>query len=157
MSTEVEQCQRQLALWRLMFSVCSRVAGSLDRQLQVSHSISLAEFEVLDALRSGPEDGVRMTALAEAASISKSRLSHCVDRLTDSGLVRRDRVDDDRRGLKAVLTDDGRKVCSEAAKVHESARGEMFGEAFAGADADQLMVKLTQIIDRGLATAPNFS
>jgi DNA-binding MarR family transcriptional regulator len=155
MSTELETTERQLVLWRLMFSVCSRVAGSLDRQLQVSHGISLAEFEVLDALRSGPEDGVRMTALADAASISKSRLSHCVDRLADAGYVRRDRVDDDRRGLKAVLTESGRGVCTEAAKVHEAARNEMFGESFAN-DTD-LTAKLRAIIDRGLATAPNFA
>jgi DNA-binding MarR family transcriptional regulator len=157
MNMVLEQTERQLALWRLMFSVCSRVAGSLDRQLQVSHNISLAEFEVIDALRSGPDDGVRMTALAESASISKSRLSHCVDRLADAGYVRRDRVENDRRGLKAVLTPEGRSICVEAAKVHEAARAEMFGEAFAGVDADLIMAKLTTVIDRGLATAPNFS
>jgi DNA-binding MarR family transcriptional regulator len=157
MNTVIEQSEQQLALWRLMFSVCSRVAGSLDRQLQVSHNVSLAEFEVLDALRGGADDGVRMTALADAASISKSRLSHCVDRLADAGLVRRDRVEDDRRGLKAVLTHEGRMVCTEAAKVHEAARAEMFGDAFAGTDAETLVMKLSAIIDRGLATAPNFS
>jgi DNA-binding MarR family transcriptional regulator len=157
MNTVIDQCERQVALWRLMFSVCSRVAGSLDRQLQVSHNISLAEFEVLDALRHGADDGVRMTALADAASISKSRLSHCVDRLADAGFVRRDRVEDDRRGLKAVLTEEGRMVCTEAAKVHEAARAEMFGDAFAGSEADGLIAKLTAIIDRGLATAPNFT
>jgi DNA-binding MarR family transcriptional regulator len=155
MSTESGTTEDQLVLWRLMFSVCNRVAGSLDRQLQVAHGISLAEFEVLDALRSGPPDGVRMTALAEAASISKSRLSHCVDRLADAGYVRRDRVDDDRRGLKAVLTETGLALCSDAAKVHEAARSEMFGDTFAG-DTD-LPVKLAAIIDRGLASAPNFA
>ncbi len=157
MNMVMAQTERQLALWRLMFSVCSRVAGSLDRQLQVTHNISLAEFEVLDALRCGADDGVRMTALADAASISKSRLSHCVDRLASAGFVRRDRVEDDRRGLKAVLTEEGHAVCIEAAKVHEAARSEMFGDAFDGPDADLLAEKLTAIIDRGLATAPNFS
>jgi DNA-binding MarR family transcriptional regulator len=66
----------------------------------------------------GPSEGVRMTQLAEATLLSKSRLSHCVDRLSKLGLLHRERVVDDRRGLLAVLSESGRARVVQLAEEH---------------------------------------
>lgn len=152
-----EETIDQLSAWRLFFSASNRVALALDRELQAAHGLSLAEFEVLDSLRTGSPEGVRMTLLAESASISKSRLSHCVDRLVGSGLVRRDRVDDDRRGLRAVLTDKGLAVCSEASAVHSQVRESLLGRVFADGEGRSVLSELQAVIDRAGGKGLNFA
>jgi DNA-binding MarR family transcriptional regulator len=146
-----------VAAWRLFFSASNRVALLLDRELQQAHALSLAEFEVLDALRGGLPEGVRMTALAEQASISKSRLSHCVDRLVESGFVRRDRVDDDRRGLRAVLTEKGAHVCGEAADTHLRVRTRLLGDMFEGERGQTVLGELQKVVDRSGGRGINFA
>lgn len=59
-----------------------------------------------------------MAELAESANQSRSRLSHTVSRLERSRLVRRDSCPDDRRGVFAVLTDEGFIRLGQAAHTH---------------------------------------
>ena len=92
--------------------------SQLDRDLERSHGLSLAEFDVLMAIAEGPPEGVRMTTLAEQSLLSKSRLSHCVDRLETQGFVSREKVPNDRRGLFANLTDRGGEFINEIVPTH---------------------------------------
>ena len=54
-----------------------------------------------------------MSDLATQAHASRSGLTRRVDRLEQAGLVRREKVDGDRRGLQAVLTSDGVALCDQ--------------------------------------------
>ena len=104
--------------WRLMLRANTKLLAQLDRELDDEAGISLADFGVLSALAEGPAEGVRMTQLAELSLHSKSRLSHCVDRLTSLGLVRRERALEDKRGFRAVLTSDGRRTLVDSGPRH---------------------------------------
>lgn len=95
-----------------------RLLAQLDRDLQSQQHLSLAEFGVLSALLEGGAAGVRMTVLAERSMLSKSRLSHCVYRLEQDGFVKREPSHNDRRGLLAVLTDDGRERILAVESAH---------------------------------------
>jgi DNA-binding MarR family transcriptional regulator len=97
--TTLEQHQ-----WRSILRGITRLLGQLDRDLDSHSGLSLSEYSVLSALAENGETGVRMTQLAEVAMLSKSRLSHCVDRLVTAGLVTRERVPGDKRGFAAMLT-----------------------------------------------------
>lgn len=152
-----ERGQEHLELLRLAFTVCSRVGATLDQRLRSAHGISLAEFEILSALRSGPSGGIRMTTLAAAASISKSRLSHCVDRLTAVDYVARHHVDEDGRGRRTVLTDPGRKVCEEGTTTHRLVCREVFYDIFADDEVTDLAGKCRKILGRDLKLRPYFS
>ncbi len=156
MAADIVRTDSERELLRLAFTVCSRIGATLDRRLQSRHRISLAEFEVLDALRNGPAEGMRMTLLAETASISKSRLSHCVDRLCDHGYVRRHRVDVDRRGMKAALTANGWQIADEAAGTHRVVRREILADLFHPHEAELLLQRLRNISNRELDSSPNF-
>jgi DNA-binding MarR family transcriptional regulator len=61
---------------------------------------------------------LRMRELAERALVSKSRLTHTVDRLAARGLVRREPCPEDRRGVSAVLTANGLTLLQQAAPTH---------------------------------------
>jgi DNA-binding MarR family transcriptional regulator len=111
--TEIEQIA-----WRSILRGSTRLLSQLDRDLEAAEGISLAEYDVLVVLSEGPPEGVRMTALAEGSLLSKSRLSHCVDRLAAAGLVRRERSSSDRRGLLAILTESGVERMKSIAPSH---------------------------------------
>jgi DNA-binding MarR family transcriptional regulator len=110
--------EAQKAACRSIIRTASLLLSQLDRDLEKLHEVSLAEFDVLVALAEGPPEGVRMTSLAEMSLLSKSRLSHCVDRLEKKGCVQREKAPNDRRGLLARLTDAGSALVREIAPTH---------------------------------------
>jgi DNA-binding MarR family transcriptional regulator len=78
-------------------------------------------------LSEAPGHTLRMTQLADAASASKSRVSHAVARLEERGWVRRQDCPTDRRGQLAQLTDEGYAALVAAAPGHvEQVRQALF-------------------------------
>ncbi len=61
---------------------------------------------------------MRMAELADRVALSRSRLTHTVKRLETAGVLRRERCDEDGRGVQAVLTDRGLKLLKQAADTH---------------------------------------
>jgi len=104
--------------WRAFLGACRAFYAAIDAQLQRDTGIPLAYYEILVQLSEAPERTLRMTQLAEAASASKSRVSHAVARLEDKGWIRRRDCPTDRRGQLAELTDEGYAVLAAAAPGH---------------------------------------
>jgi DNA-binding MarR family transcriptional regulator len=78
-------------------------------------------------LSEAPDRSLRMSDLADASESSRSRLSHAVARLEQSGWVRRESCPTDRRGAFAILTDTGFEALAAAAPAHvESVRTHLF-------------------------------
>jgi DNA-binding MarR family transcriptional regulator len=80
-----------------------------------------AYYEILVHLSEAPGRRLRMHELAGRAQSSRSRLSHAVKRLEDAGWVVREECPGDRRGLLAVLTDEGFTALAAAAHGHVEA------------------------------------
>ena len=113
--------------WRTFVGACHAFFASIDAQLQRDTGIPLAYYEILVRLSEAPDHTLRMTQLAEAASASKSRVSHAVARLEERGWVRRRDCPTDRRGQLAQLTDEGYAVLVAAAPGHvEQVRQTLF-------------------------------
>ncbi|MGH3646100.1 MAG: MarR family winged helix-turn-helix transcriptional regulator [Micromonosporaceae bacterium] len=104
--------------WRAYLAGSLRLFERLDRELREAHGLSMPEYEILVRLSEVPERRIRMAELAESAHQSRSRLSHTVSRLEREQLVIRDTCPDDRRGVFAVLTDDGFRRLEEASHTH---------------------------------------
>jgi DNA-binding MarR family transcriptional regulator len=103
---------QEITLWRRLCDAYVSVREQLDRDLVALADLSLSEFDVLRILNEAG-GSLRMSELAEQAHASRSGLTRRVDRLERRDLVRRERVDDDRRGLRAVLTQAGERLCEE--------------------------------------------
>lgn len=113
--------------WRAFLAATRRVFAELDRELQRDAGMPHAYYVVLVALSEAPGRALRMTELAHVCGSSRSRLSHAVDRLEDSGWVRRAPSASDGRGALATLTDDGAAVLAAAAPGHvEGVRRHLF-------------------------------
>ena len=69
--------------------------------------LSYPKYEVLDQLRREGEP-VSLRALADCQSCARSNITQLVDKLEADGLLRRVADPDDRRGVRAELTEDGK-------------------------------------------------
>ena len=113
--------------WRSYLAATRLLKSQLDRELQRDSQIPHAYYEILVQLSEAPDRSLRMSDLADASESSRSRLSHAVARLEQSGWVRRESCPTDRRGAFAILTDTGFEALAAAAPAHvESVRKHLF-------------------------------
>jgi len=98
----------------------ARVSCALERELQSRHGLGVSEFEVLEWLAENGGDSCRMQELSEGVHLSQSALSRLVGRLEADGLVTRKLCQADRRGIYAVLTEEGRRRHEEARPTHRA-------------------------------------
>jgi DNA-binding MarR family transcriptional regulator len=118
---------QEQATWRAFLGATRALMDALDRELQHEAALPHAYAEILVRLSQAPERKMRMSELADACGSSRSRLSHAVARLEESGWVRRQDCPTDRRGQLAVLTEEGYRVLVEAAPGHvEGVRRHLF-------------------------------
>ena len=98
--------------WRAWIEASILLNQRLSTDLQRLHDLTLADYEILVHLSEHSERRMRMSELAEATLVSRSRLSHQVDRLVKRGFVERQECDADKRapsqldqrGLDAIET-----------------------------------------------------
>lgn len=113
---------REQLAWRTHLDVNRLLMHQLERDLQ-PFGLTMNDYEILVNLSESEEHRMRMSDLATATLQSKSRLSHQITRMEKAGLVRRENCDSDRRGLYAVLTEQGWQTLREVAPHHvESVR-----------------------------------
>lgn len=113
--------------WRAFIAAQRVVNARIESQLQRDAGMPHTYYEILVRLSDAPGGRLRMSELAVATLGSRSRLSHAVARLESNGWVRREGVEDDRRGQVAILTGAGTEILREAAPGHvEAVRSNVF-------------------------------
>ncbi len=104
--------------WRGLLQMTTRLEAQLNRELQRSSGLSLADYDVLVLLTEAPDGRMRVFELAEDLQWEQSRLSHHLGRMQRRGLVAREECPSDRRGAFVVLTEQGRVAIEQAAPAH---------------------------------------
>ncbi|WP_330234051.1 MarR family transcriptional regulator [Nocardia sp. NBC_00508] len=139
----------------------TRLPAALDTQLQRESGVTHFEYWVLTLLSEEPGHRLQMSELAHKANASLSRLSHVVSKLERMGWAERSATAG-RRGVHAVLTDDGYLKVVEAAPGYVDAVRQL---VFDGLDDGQkaqlaelgelLAARLADTLDRpgGLTSA----
>jgi DNA-binding MarR family transcriptional regulator len=121
----------QQRVWRNYLRMVGKLQVAMNRQLQDSCGLSLADYDVLVAL--DERCPIRMSELGDVLGWEQSRLSHQLRRMRDRGLLTREGRDDDRRGANVDLTDGGRAALAAAAPGHaELVRSVVFDGMGAG-------------------------
>ncbi|WP_306326321.1 MarR family winged helix-turn-helix transcriptional regulator [Streptomyces venezuelae] len=140
--TDAEQCA-----WRTFLDVQRMLTYQLERDLQ-PFGLTMNDYEILVNLSESADRRLRMSDLAAATLQSKSRLSHQITRMENAGLVRRENCESDRRGLYAVLTDEGMATMRKVAPHHvESVRKHFIDQI--GTDAlGALRASLTPVAEQ---------
>jgi DNA-binding MarR family transcriptional regulator len=113
--------------WRDLMDRHARATSALERALHSEHELGVSEYEVLERLASPDKDEHRMQELADNVHLSQSALSRVVSRLEADGLVTRSICSDDRRGIYACITTDGRERYEAARPTHRRVLSEVLG------------------------------
>lgn len=91
-----------------------RFDAAMNRLLNDEHQLSVIDHRVLDILDKSPDGSARMAHLADALGATRRQMTKRIDRLEARVLVRREPVPGDRRGVVALITDDGRQLVDQA-------------------------------------------
>lgn len=113
--------------WRGVLFTSARVLRSADRDMVEHDGFPLTWFDVLSRLADASSAGLRMQELEELALFTRGGLTRLVDRIEAAGLVRREPVPGDRRGVRVVLTTDGRQRYVAAIARHRELIEREFG------------------------------
>ncbi|MGQ4512425.1 MarR family transcriptional regulator [Streptomyces sp. DW26H14] len=140
--TEAEQCA-----WRTHLDVNRLLTYQMEKDLQ-PFGLTMNDYEILVNLSEAEDRRLRMTDLAAATLQSKSRLSHQVTRMESAGLVKREHCESDRRGLFAVLTDQGMNTMREVAPHHVASVRRHFIDMLTPEQLAQLRASLTPVADQ---------
>jgi DNA-binding MarR family transcriptional regulator len=108
-------------VWRAFSAAVDLLRGHVEGQLQREAGMPYTYYEVLVNLSETPGHTLRMSELAERCRSSRSRLSHAIARLEESGWVWRRSCPTDKRGAFASLTPQGFAAIKAAAPGHVEA------------------------------------
>ncbi|MGX1272914.1 DNA-binding MarR family transcriptional regulator [Streptomyces phaeoluteigriseus] len=124
-STDLPECPsaqgtgllpQELRGWMVMLAAVGAVEQRLRSVLKERLDVSHDEFLVLCLLAEQPEEGLRMTRVAELLGRPKTRLTYQVACLQHAGLVTRRSVCGDKRGVEVALTDKARRLLQETSE-----------------------------------------
>ncbi|GAA2438362.1 MarR family transcriptional regulator [Actinomadura vinacea] len=115
--------------WRTLAALQARIEEKIERALQERHDLSVNEFCVLHHLAGPNGRHTRMQQLATVLVLSQSATTRLVARLEKRGLLTRVLSEEDRRGIYAEATAEGRALLEKAAPTHNEALDAALAEA----------------------------
>jgi DNA-binding MarR family transcriptional regulator len=134
----------RLRAWRLFFESALALLDVLDAELEQLAGIPQRRYDVLVHLEESPQ-GVPMNELAERILYSKSGLTRVIDRMEEAGLVRRARLENDRRTTPIILTDTGTETLERARHDHRQGIQQHFSQHLTNADVKALTRALEKV------------
>jgi DNA-binding MarR family transcriptional regulator len=102
------------ALWVRVLALHAHVERQLTQALQRKHGVGLSEFRALECLVQAEDGELRMQELADKVGLGQSSVTRLVGRLFSAGFAVRDLCPDDKRGVYAVITDEGKRRYADA-------------------------------------------
>jgi DNA-binding MarR family transcriptional regulator len=137
----------RLAAWWKLMAVHARLVQRVDHDMEAGIVLPLGSYNVLRLLHEAPDCRLRLGELASAVFLTRSGVTRLANRLERKGLLRREGHGRDRRGLWAVLTDQGRDEWRRARVVFERAVAEQFGSHLSEAEAETLNAILCRVVE----------
>ena len=113
--------------WRGVLFAASRTLQVAEPDLIARAGFPLTWLDVLAQLYDAGDEGLRMQELEQRSLFTRSGLTRLVDRIEAAGLVRREPVPGDRRGVRVVLTAEGRMRHDAAFADHNKVIEREFG------------------------------
>jgi DNA-binding MarR family transcriptional regulator len=133
----------QLRAWLAFMGVQQRLGYEMNRQLQADSDLSLADYDVLNALSAVPDERMQVSALAATIGWERSRVSHHAKRMQNRGLVQCELAASDRRATEVRLTPGGRRAIVEAAPGHV----DLVRHLFFGGLPRELLTPMSQALE----------
>lgn len=130
------------ALWDRFLTLHSQVERQLAQALQRRHGIGLSEYRALADLAQTKEGELRMQVLAGRIGLGQSSATRLMGRLDTAGYAYRDLCPNDKRGVYAVITDEGRQSLARARSTYS----EVLSAALNTAGSDPALAPVVQAL-----------
>ncbi len=105
--------------WRGVMFAQVRVMQAAERAAAERSGLPMNFLDVLGRLFDAPDQRLRMQELQVSSLFTHSGMTRLVDRIEEAGLVIRERVPGDRRGVCVVLTPEGRAAYETGIAEHQ--------------------------------------
>lgn len=136
---------KKIDAWASFIITFNRVHQGMEEAMKEAGHPSLEIYDVLWILEKGPKDGIRFSELGEKVLLSRSNVTRLAERLEQQGLIERKRCPNDRRGVYAVLTPEGRKLRSSMWKTYEQLIQERFSSLLSQEEHKALVQIMTKV------------
>ncbi|MEU2392794.1 MarR family transcriptional regulator [Streptomyces sp. NPDC007369] len=130
------------AMWEAVLGLHAFVERQLAHTLQRRHGVGLSEYRALEVLTQAEAGECRMQELADRIGLGQSSVTRLVGRLGGAGYVYKDNCADDKRGVFAVITDEGRKRYQDARTTY----ADVLSSALNTASADDRFARAVQAL-----------
>jgi DNA-binding MarR family transcriptional regulator len=143
MSTE--PTPEQIAAWQSFLMAHATVIRTLEQEMEEEQGLPLVWYDVLAQLDHKGRQ-LRLRALADSVLLSRSNITRLVDRMASAGLVKREPCPEDRRGMYAVITHEGRDGLRRAWPGHWRGIVEHFIQHLNHEDVKALHAALSKVL-----------
>ncbi|MFE5600499.1 MarR family winged helix-turn-helix transcriptional regulator [Streptomyces coelicoflavus] len=130
------------AMWESVLGLHAFVERQLAHILQRRHGVGLSEYRALEVLTQAESGECRMQELADHIGLGQSSVTRLVGRLDSAGYAYKDNCADDRRGVFAVVTDEGRRRYRDARATY----ADVLSSALNTASADDRFARAVQAL-----------
>lgn len=137
--------------WRAYWEATALLRDRLEKTLKDEMGLGLTDYNLLLLLIEA-DGSMRMGELANRMVFAPSRITYRVNHLVKRGLVTRESEDADRRGALASITDEGRSVFREAAKLHSCQVDGLFFSHLTEGD-DEVLLRVFSAVGQHLDEA----
>jgi len=138
----------QVTTWINLNQTARVIQGLLEDRLRAETDLSWAEFELLMRLQVSAGHPLQMSEIAAQLVGSPSGTTRIADRLEKDGLISRETPRENRRIVRVVLTERGRKVLAEADETFRATLQETFGEHLRDSEVAELRRSLRKLLER---------
>ncbi len=114
------------------------ISRQFDAKLGAVHGIGLTEFQLLHALASAPEHGLRRSELAHRLGVTPSGVTWMLRPLTKRRLVTTSPDPSDARASFAALTENGRRLAADALPTARHLAVELLASRVKGHDVGSI-------------------
>jgi DNA-binding MarR family transcriptional regulator len=149
MTSKPKLDDQQNSVWRLFVTANVKLLDRIGEKFAQAGLPSMDWYDVLLMLKEAPEHHLRLSELAEKALLSRSNLTHLIDRMEKAELLYRKRCPKDRRGTYAVLTEAGLAMQQNMWAIYSEGIADYFGSQL---DDEELKV-MQRALKRMLAAA----
>jgi DNA-binding MarR family transcriptional regulator len=140
--------QDQVTTWINLHQTARVIQGLLEERLRAETDLSWAEFELLMRLEVSAGHPLQMSEIAAQLVGSPSGTTRIADRLEKDGLISRETPRENRRIVRVLLTDRGRKVLAEADETFRATLHGTFGEHLSDGEVAGLRSSLRKLLER---------
>ena len=140
--------QEQVSTWINLHQTVRVIQGKLEERLRAETDLSWPEFELLMRLRLASGHPLQMSEIAAQLVGSASGTTRIADRLEKDGLIVRETPRENRRIVRVLLTEKGKKLLADADEMFRSTLQATFGDHISENEVNELRHTLRKLLEK---------